>query len=233
MLNIVIIEDEDAAADALETFLDRYAAEKSEELSHTRFRCTTDFISNYRGADIVFMDINIPNDIDGISAARRLRELDASVTLIFTTSFEQFAVKGYEVEAFDFIVKPIAYKDFAFRMSRAVKHVRKGKLDMVNIKTDGKLVIIPAKDIKYVEVIKHKLLFHTVNGIIESTGTLHETEAMLADKYFVRGNRYYIVNLWYVRGMEGSSVNVDGEWLTVSRPQKKDFLSAMNKYLTK
>ncbi len=233
MIKAVIVEDEEEAAQVLSAFLDRYAQEKNEKIMHVHYRCTTDFLSGYDGADIVFMDINILNDMDGIKAARRLRRMDSVVTLIFITSFEQFAVKGYEVEAFDFIVKPVTYPDFSLRMSRAVKHVQKGKTDVVNIKNDGKITIVSVKDIKYVEVIKHKLLFHTTGGIIEGTGSLRETELALADKYFVRCNKCYLVNLWYVRGAEGYSVNVDGEEVAISRPRRKEFMSALNRYLAK
>ena len=233
MIKVAIVEDEDSAANVLMGFLERYAAGISEKIIYVRYNCTTYFLSEYDGYDIVFMDINIANDMNGIKAAHKLRQKDSVVTLIFITSFEQFAVKGYEVEAFDFIVKPVVYTDFALRMGRAVKHVQKEKLDVLSIKNDGKISIVSVRDIKYVEVIKHKLLFHTVAGIIEGTGSLRETENQLAEKYFVRCNKCYLVNLWYVRGMDGFSVNVDGEELIVSRPRKKEFLSALNRYLAK
>ena len=221
------------AAEVLCSFLDKYAAEKNENIRYVRYKCTTDFLSGYNGADIVFMDINIMNDMNGIKAAHKLRQADSVVTLIFITSFEQFAVKGYEVEAFDFIVKPVSYPDFALRMNRVLKHVQKERQDTINIKNEGKFIIASVRDIKYVEVMRHKMLFHMTDGIVESTGTLREMEDALTDKYFVRCNKCYLVNLRHVRGMDGSFVNVDGELLLVSRPRKKDFLSALNRYLSK
>lgn len=233
MLKVVIVEDEDEAAEVLCSFLDKYAAEKNENIRYVRYKCTTDFLSGYNGADIVFMDINIMNDMNGIKAAHKLRQADSVVTLIFITSFEQFAVKGYEVEAFDFIVKPVSYPDFALRMNRVLKHVQKERQDTINIKNEGQFIIASVRDIKYVEVMRHKMLFHMTDGIVESTGTLREMEDALTDKYFVRCNKCYLVNLRHVRGMDGSFVNVDGELLLVSRPRKKDFLSALNRYLSK
>ena len=174
MLKVVIVEDEDEAAEVLCSFLDKYAAEKNENIRYVRYKCTTDFLSGYNGADIVFMDINIMNDMNGIKAAHKLRQADSVVTLIFITSFEQFAVKGYEVEAFDFIVKPVSYPDFALRMNRVLKHVQKERQDTINIKNEGKFIIASVRDIKYVEVMRHKMLFHMTDGIVESTGTLRE-----------------------------------------------------------
>ncbi len=233
MLNVVIVEDEDEAAVLLGSFLERYAQEKGLEMRSVRYKCTTDFLSGYTGADIVFMDINIMNDMDGIKAAHKLRDTDSVVTLIFITSFEQFAVKGYEVEAYDFIVKPVSYPDFSLRMNRVLRHLQKEQLDVIHIRTEGKVAIVSVRDIRYVEVIRHKLLFHTTGGVIESNGTLHETESALTEKFFVRCSKCYLVNLRYVRGVEGTSVNVDGEVLFVSRARKKEFLSALNRYLSK
>ena len=233
MLKVVIVEDEDEDAEVICSFLDKYAAEKNENIRYVRYKCTTDFLSGYNGADIVFMDINISKEMNCIKSAHKNRQADSVVTLIFITSFEQFAVKGYEVEAFDFIVKPVSYPDFALRMNRVLKHVQKERQDTINIKNEGKFIIASVRDIKYVEVMRHKMLFHMTDGIVESTGTLREMEDALTDKYFVRCNKCYLVNLRHVRGMDGSFVNVDGELLLVSRPRKKDFLSALNRYLSK
>jgi len=233
LIKIAIVEDERATADVLGGFLKRYEAERNEKIIQTRFSCTTDFLSAYSGFDIVFMDINFKNDIDGIQAAKKMREYDSSVTLIFVTSFEQFAVKGYEVEAFDFIVKPVVYVDFSLRLSRAIKHVQKEKLDVIHLKTGSGVKIIPVKDIKYVEVLSHNLLFHMVDGVFGCGGSLREMEAMLEKQYFVRCNNCYLVNLRYVTAVDGYTISVDGEQLTVSRPRKKEFLSALNRYLGK
>lgn len=233
MIKVAIVEDEKEIADVMCGFLDRYAKEKDEKIVYFHFACTTDFLSQYDGFDIVFMDINFKNDMDGIRAARKLREKDSAVTLIFVTSFEQFAVKGYEVEAFDFIVKPVVYSDFALRFSRAVKRVRKGKLDSINIRVGGNVKIMPVKDIKYVEVMKHRLIFHTTEGVLECAGSLREAENCLTEKYFARCNNCYLVNLWYVSGVEGNTVNVDGEELSISRPRRKEFMSALTRYLGK
>lgn len=231
MIKVAIVEDKDSEAATLSAFLERFAQERNESFLPVRFTCPTDFLSRYDGFDVVFMDIEFPDDMDGLKASRKLREKDSSVTLIFVTSFGQFAVKGYEVEAFDFYVKPLSYVDFSLRLSRALKRIGKQKSDSVRIRTGGQVKILPVKEIKYVEVIKHNLIFHTLSGNLEASGSLAETEASLKDKYFVRCNNCYLVNLWFVKGVDGMNVNVDGEYLAVSRPRRKEFMSALNRYL--
>ena len=233
MIKIAIVEDEKKIADNLVNFLHRYANENLVKLQVKHFHCTTDFLTQYDGFDIVFMDIEFKNDINGIEASRKLRKLDSVVTLIFVTAFEQFAVKGYEVQAFDFIVKPILYSDFSLRMTRVLQRVSKEVLDTIGISVKGSVKIVSVKDIKYIEVIKHKLIFHTVNEVFEGNGSLNDMERQLISKNFVRCNHCYLVNLWYVKGVEGFALNLDGEEIAISRSKKKEFMSALNRYLAR
>lgn len=104
MIKIAIIDDEKEMSSILSNYVNKYAKEKNIDINMDIFQSSTDFLTNYSGYDIIFMDIKIKNDIDGMETARRLRLKDSSTTLIFVTSYEQFAVKGYEVMAFDFII---------------------------------------------------------------------------------------------------------------------------------
>ena len=80
-----------------------------------------DFLEAYRpDFDLVFLDIELPL-LNGIETARRLRELDSVVALVFITNMEQYAVNGYEVDALDFVVKPINYYRFSSMMRKALR----------------------------------------------------------------------------------------------------------------
>ena len=233
MIKIAIVEDEKSIAEGLFNFLDRYAEENDIKIQVKYFPCTTEFLTQYDGFDIVLMDIEFKNDMNGIEASRKLRKLDSVVTLIFVTSFEQFAVRGYEVHAFDFIVKPVVYSDFSLRMTRALQHVSKEEPDTINIMVKGGVKILSVKSIKYIEVIKHKLIFHTVEEVFECNGSLGDMEKQLSPKGFVRCNHCYLVNLWYVRGVDGFSIDLDGEKIAISQSKRKEFMSALNRYLAR
>ena len=123
MLNIAIVEDDPQAAGLLTDYLDRYAQERGISCNSVIFNDAVDFLTGYKASfDLVFMDIELPG-LDGMEAARRLREMDRSVILIFVTNMANFAVKGYEVDALDFIVKPVTYFPFSIKLDRAVKRL--------------------------------------------------------------------------------------------------------------
>lgn len=113
MFTVAVVEDDETAVAKLRACLDQYAATHAGvQFDVTVFNEPTSFLDPYKTVwDIVFMDIEMPN-MDGMEAAHRLRAVDSEVILIFVTNMAQFAAKGYEVDALDYIIKPFAYPDF-------------------------------------------------------------------------------------------------------------------------
>jgi len=113
MLYVSIVEDEREAAALLKSYLERFSCEKGLELHISLFEDGEDILKNYpQKLDILFMDIRLKT-MDGLSTAARIREFDSNVILIFVTNMQQLAVRGYEVDALDFMVKPIQYQAFS------------------------------------------------------------------------------------------------------------------------
>lgn len=120
MKNIAIIEDEEEALARIRGYLERFSSESGESFRIVVYGNAIDFLEKYKpNYDIVFMDIKLPN-MDGMEAAKKLRALDRFVALVFVTNMKQFAVKGYEVDALDFIVKPVKYPDFVLKLQRVL-----------------------------------------------------------------------------------------------------------------
>ena len=105
MVNIAVVEDNEREREILTEYLKRFSPQFAIEVFSSAVIFLTDYTPKY---DIVFMDIDMPC-LDGMSAAAKMRKLDDRTCLIFVTNLAKYAIKGYEVQAFDFMVKPLTY----------------------------------------------------------------------------------------------------------------------------
>jgi len=152
MIKIAIVEDNDNHAEILKSYIERYGDEHNEQFVIERFNNGMQFISEYSATfDIVFMDIEMPV-FDGISTARKLREFDDDVCLIFVTNLAKYALVGYEVSAMDYIVKPVKYFNFAMKLEKAVKLRRSKHTGWLMLKIDESVKKISFNEILFVEV---------------------------------------------------------------------------------
>lgn len=120
MKNIAIVEDQDAAAEKLQEYIERYAGQCGQQFSTTRFSNGEDFLRDYRSIyAVVFLDIQMPRK-NGMDAAVELRRHDKNVSIIFITNLVQYALRGYKVDAVSFLVKPVSYYDFSLKFKKAL-----------------------------------------------------------------------------------------------------------------
>ena len=228
---IAVVEDIPAEAEVLESYFHRFSAAGQDTFQITRFGDGSAFLNNYQPIyDLVMMDVNLPK-CNGMDAAACLRKIDQSVALIFVTSMVQYAVKGYEVDAMDFLLKPVSYQSFSLKLQRVLRRFRQNSGPEILIALQDGLCRVSASRIKYIEVTNHSLIYHTAEGDIASRGRLSDLEERLSDTQFVRCNRCYLVNLAFVRTVRGSSLLVDSEELQISRPKRAAVLEALNNYL--
>lgn len=227
MPKIAIVEDNRAAAGKLKEYLERFSKEENLVIYIDVFDEALSFLEHYKPVyDIVFMDIEMPH-LDGMEAARRLRKLDQKILLIFVTNMAQFAVKGYEVDALDYMVKPVQYPDFKQKFQRAVARCRKDA-DAILVIQQDQVSRVLLRDIRYVEVRGHRLIYHTEYGEMEGGGTLRETAEKLRDKGFLRCNKCYLVNFKHIINVQADTLLMaGGDELKISRPRKKDFMQEL------
>lgn len=230
MINVAIVEDERVAADLVISYINRFEKEKGGKFKTFYFEDSVSFLANYTSSfDIIFMDIDLP-ELNGMEAAKKIREKDSYVTLIFVTNMSQFAVKGYEVDAFDYIVKPVSYYNFILKLQRAIDNIKKKEDKKIVISTDSGSACLMTSQIKYVEVMNHDLIFHCLDKKYTSYGSLRKVEEHLTGNSFIRCNNCYLVNLRYVTAVNGLSVVLDNETLQMSHTKKTAFLKALADY---
>lgn len=231
MIRIAVIEDEPADQAQIASCLKRYEEEYSQPFSVHAFLDPSKFLSSHRtDYDLIFMDIEMP-PYNGIDIARQLRQIDSMVTLVFITNMEQFALSGYEVDASDFVVKPINYYRFSSMMKRALRSIAKRNEKEVLVRSANKLSRLRISQIYYVEVRDHLLVFHTDQGNLDSWGKLADLEEELAGYDFVRCSNSHLVNLRYVNSIDGGNVDVAGHRLPISQRKRKTFLASVTEYL--
>lgn len=234
IMKIVILEDEKKISDTICEYIHRHFEEKKEALpSVTVFQNGYDLIENYSmDIDVLFMDIQLPG-LSGMETALKIRERDNNVIIVFVTNLAQYAIKGYEANAFDFILKPIDYNGFNMKLDRIVteyEHIHENM--SVNFKTKEGMVRIQIEDLLYLEVVSHNLIFHTKNEDYVFRGVLKEYVDLLIPHYFCLCNKGYLVNLAYVRKVDKLfAVMSNGDQLLISKGKRKEFLEALNKYL--
>ena len=230
MYRVLIVEDTPAEADALRGFLERYAAEKGLELGIEVLGSALEFIDLRRTADLVLMDIDMPG-INGMEAAQIMRGYDTQTPLIFVTNLAQYAVRGYSVDALDFVVKPVEYHDFAMRLDRALRIMARNARSTMALPTEDGIEVVA--DILYVDMLKHDVRYHLSDGrVLRERGTMRAVAEKLRADEFLKISSGCLVNMGRIVRVGSESVTVsDGAELFFSRSQKRPGLEKLANFI--
>lgn len=231
MAKIAVVEDNDAVRAELCGFIGRYAQESGSQLDVTPFSDGAQVVEPYRpGFDIIFLDIEMPT-LGGMPTAERIRLLDPDVVLIFVTNMAQYAVRGYEVDALDFVLKPVNYYQFSTKLARALQRIQRRHGGQITLQTPGGAQQLDTDDILYLETRDRLLHYHTAADTWSVRGSLQKAEKELAPYHFARCNQCYLVNLRHVTGVQNDFVQIGQEQLEISRRQRVAFLAAVAAYV--
>ena len=231
MLKVAIVEDDRTNANELIEFLKIYEKDSDEVFDISHFENGLAILGKGKfDYDIVFMDVEMPK-MNGMETAKQLRKLDDGFCLIFVTGLIQYAVDGYELNASDFMVKPLKYFPFAQKMSRILKKIyRKKKAEVVLSVTDGKRRVF-IHEIRYVEVRGHAVLYHLKDETVQVRDTLINVEKQLSQYGFAKCNSCYLVNLSYVSQIAKNYVIVENDKIQVSRSKHVSFMTDYARFL--
>lgn len=225
LIKVAIVEDEESCALQTKEFLKNFEKESEHRFDVDIFSNGLDFLVKYRSNyEIVFMDIEMPFKT-GIETAKRMRSQDNKAALIFITNSTKYAIASYEVNAIDYILKPIEYFNFTVKLKKALRQIEALNKESLFLPQEDGLIRLAIDDILYIEVSDHKLLFHCSSLHYEIRGTLNRFEEKLVQHGFSMCNQCYLVNLRYVKKIEGVFVILSNdEILQISRPKRKKFI---------
>ena len=174
--------------------------------------------------DIIFLDIEM-DALNGVETARAIRAIDALATIIFVTGYSEYVFDGYEVRAFNYVLKPYQPERILKVLMEAIHEKDTQAGQMLKVETGGKTLKIPWKDILYLQSDKRLVVVQTTTDVFEFYGRLDELEQQLAGP-FVRSHRRYLVNLQHALAVDGKSIQLPNEVLPVSKSKHQNVMIA-------
>ena len=232
MIHIAIVEDEDIYIQQLTEYMERFQKEFSQEIRLSFFRDGDEIVEKYTADyNIILMDIQM-QFMDGMTAAEKIREMDKKVIIMFITNMTSYAVRGYEVDALDYMVKPVEYFSFCQKLKRAIDRIPQSNENYLLLPVETGVLRLNVKEIYYVESYGHQMIFVTKHGNVQSRMTMKKAEEELLQYDFFRCAKSYLVNMKYVEGIQEGCCMIHGERLTVSRQKRKEFMEALVNYMS-
>ncbi|MDO5326349.1 MAG: LytTR family DNA-binding domain-containing protein [Clostridia bacterium] len=230
MLLIAVVDDDPKDAALLKGHVEEYCRKNDHAALVRVYSDGLDFIRAAETHDIVFLDIQM-NKLDGLETARIMRKINHESVLIFVTNMAQFAIKGYEVDALDFIIKPASMASIVYVMDKAMKRIDGGARSMFSLKTQEGTISLSANDIAYVEVFDHNLVYHTTRGEYTVRGRLSDVSEKLDPERFVMCNRSFIVNLRHVSNVTAEYLLIGDTRISVSKSHRKELMKRFSSFL--
>ena len=232
VISTAIIEDDSAQAELLKGCLNELET-SSLSFDISCFESAEEFLATLQSGkyQLIFQDIQLKK-MDGLSCARRVRSVDEDVIIVFITSMAQFAINGYEVDAKDYILKPVIFDSFQRKMRRILPMIKERRDILINIAPEGlDPEMVRAEDLIFVENFGHKLIYHLSGRERESYGTISAAEEKLRPYKFIRCNRNTVINSRLIEFVRDNTVKVGDYELSISSTRKKEFLSELNELI--
>jgi DNA-binding LytR/AlgR family response regulator len=183
--------------------------------------------------DLLFLDIQMP-DLTGLEL---LRTLPAKPYVIFTTAYSEYAVDGFELDAVDYLVKPVAFERFVSAINKVRERMKgptqKPSQDIAPakghffVKVDYKLVKVMYEELRYIEGMREYVAIHTLNRRLIVYQSMKKLAEMLESRQFFRIHKSYIVSLNHIETVYGNVVQIAGKELPIGKSYKEAFLDRL------
>lgn len=228
MLKVAVCDDDPSIRGMLCKYLDRFSGTSGIETSVTLFENGEALLQReLSDLDLLVLDIQMTG-ISGLDTARTIRATNQKLTIIFFTNYIQYALEGYEVQAYRFLLKPLDYEQFCAVVGKALTELQTRKRATLVIPTKAKTSHISIGSILYAETYKGHVLLYTENDAIESFASMKETEEALKDHPFVRCHTAFLVSLREIRSITQQDVLLrSGQAIPLSKHRRKAVKEAL------
>ena len=234
MINIAVCDDEKCMAEKIEKMAENFFRKKHTEISIIKYSSGEGLLKSNERTEILFLDIGM-RGMDGIETARRLRGNGYDGFLIFITVLKEMVFQSFEVQPFDYLVKPVQEEHFEKTMERLVRSMQ----DRISPEKVNLLVqkgcernIISFQELVCCEIIDRKVYLYLASGeVIDYYESIEMLEKKLDGRFF-RCHRSYLINLNYLKSYRNSTAYMaNGKEIPVSRLRSKEFSKVILQYM--
>lgn len=231
MIHIAICDDEKYMSAHIRAMASDFFRKKNREIYLQTFLSGEELL-NYNGQiDILFLDIQMKG-MDGMETARKLRADKFRGFLVFITVLKEMVFQSFEVQAYDYLVKPVDEKQFEKTMERLYTSMQNASEDSLLVQKGYEGRIIPKDEIVFCEIIDRKIYLNLVSGeVVDYYERIENLEKKL-DNHFFRCHRSYLINLKHLKGYKNGTAYMDnGKEVPVSRLRSKEFSGVVLQYM--
>ncbi|MDC0006779.1 LytTR family DNA-binding domain-containing protein [Winogradskyella sp.] len=232
-ISCIVVDDEAIARDIITTHL--LKIDNIEIVAQCKNAIEAFSYASTHKVDLVFLDINMP-ELSGIAFAKSIHK---DIKVIFTTAYRDYAVDGFDLQAVDYLLKPIAFERLLkavnryFEVTSQLDNTKKesnAPVDFIFVRSDRKMVKVDFDAIIYIESYSDYIKIHLKNKILVTRETITAIEAKIPKKQFLRIHRSYIICISKIEAFTNEYVTINGIVLSVSRSYKKEVLKELEKF---
>ena len=231
MLRIAVCDDEQSMCDKIRTMLSGFFRGKNMEIDILQFSGGRELLKYDQAIDIVFLDIQM-NGIDGMETARELRRRKFKGFLIFITVLQERVFQAFEVQAYDYLVKPVEEASFEKMMERLLASMQSAEKANLLVRKGYESRLISFDEIVFCEIIDRKVYLHLASSeVVDFYERIEKLETKLDDRFF-RCHRSFLINLRYLKSYKNGTAYMEGgKEIPVSRLRGKEFSAEILQYM--
>jgi two-component system LytT family response regulator len=233
IIQCIIVDDEPVARDILEDHLRKIDTINIAGICKNAVEAFS--VINSQNIDLIFLDINMP-EISGLSFAKSINK---NIKIIFTTAYREYAVDGFDLQAVDYLLKPISFERLLKAINKylneniPISNIKEEvniheKTDHIFVRSDRKMIKVNFSDIKYIESLADYIKIHLSDKTVVTRETISNIEIKLPQKDFIRIHRSYIVSLEKIDSFTNEYLEIDKIQLPISRTYKQSVLKILD-----
>jgi DNA-binding LytR/AlgR family response regulator len=231
-ISCLIVDDEPVAREILESHLSKIDVVKV--VASCKNALEAFHFMNAEKIDLIFLDINMP-EISGLSFAKTINR---NVKIIFTTAYREYAVDGFDLQAVDYLLKPISFERLLQAINKyfdenavveniVSKEIIPEKSDFIFVRSDRKMIKIFISDILFIESLADYIKIQLPDNMVVTRETMSSIEAKLPQKDFLRVHRSFLISITAIESFTNEYIEIKRKQIPISRSYKKEVLERL------